>query len=50
MKYTVKMKNPKSGQVESYITEADKCEDLDGALELFAEGGYEIISLEPVEG
>lgn len=50
MKYILKMKNPKSGMVETYSIHADKREDLDGDLELFTECGYEIISLEQVEG
>lgn len=50
MKYILKMKNPKSGMVEAYRTEADSREDLIPHLALFAEGGYEIISLESVEG
>ena len=50
MKYILKMKNPKSGTVETYRTEADSREDLIPHLDLFTEGGYEIISLEAAEG
>ena len=46
MKYIVRLRNPKSGEVETYITEADAPEKLE-SLRLFRDLGYEIIGVEP---
>lgn len=47
MKYLVKMRNPKSGEVEAYSTEADTRVDLQQGLDFWElDAGYTILSVE----
>ena len=46
MKYTIKMRNPKSGKVEVYTTEAADREDLQLGLNFWeSDAGYEILEV-----
>jgi len=47
MKYLVKMRNPKSGKMEAYETEAKDREDLQLGLDFWEQAaGYTIVSVE----
>lgn len=50
MKYTVEMKNPKTGMIEVYKTVAATLDQLQRGLDVFHEGGYEILSCKAVTG
>lgn len=49
MKYLLKMRNPKSGKIEAYTTEAGSREDLQSGIDFWRDdAGYEILSCEEV--
>ena len=49
MKYLIKMRNPKSGKVEAYSTEAENRTDLQIGLDFWAsDAGYAILTVEEI--
>lgn len=50
MKYVVKMRNPRTGRIEVYSTEADDMEQVERGLDIFREGGYEILDYQEIVG
>ena len=50
MKYVIEMKNPKTGIVEAYNTEAESLDQLERSLEVFREGGYEVLGYQEIIG
>jgi len=48
--YIVKMRNSRTGKVEAYRTATDDVCLLNASLELFALGGYTVLSCEKTEG
>lgn len=49
MKYLVKMRNPKTGKVEAYSTEAENRADLQIGLDFWkCDAGYAILSVEEI--
>ena len=49
MKYIVTMLNTKRGSTEKYQTTANSREELNLGLDVFIEGGYEVLMVEAVE-
>ena len=51
MKYLVTMRNPKSGKLEAYKTEANNQTELQLGLDFWQDAaGYEIISCKEIRG
>ena len=48
MKYILKMKNPRTGNVETYSTDVRDESERRESFEMFESVGYEIVSFEPV--
>jgi hypothetical protein len=50
MKYIVKMRNPKTGEVEAFETEAKDRDDLQPGLDFWEQdAGYIIVSVEEIK-
>lgn len=43
MKYVIKMRNIKTGSMETYYTLTEDMEGLESSLEVLRKGGYEIL-------